>query len=148
MADEVVLLDDYVSMFGMRARVALAEKGVEYEYRYESLQADRSALLLRMNPIQKQIPVLIHEGKPVYEVWKDKSPNLLTSDPYQRAQARFWADFVDRKVYDGGRRLSGTKVEEQESSKKDLIAALKLLEGELADKPYFGGENSGFLMLP
>ncbi|KAL2247405.1 probable glutathione S-transferase parC [Sesamum indicum] len=155
MADKVVLLDDYVSMFGMRARVALAEKGVEYEYREESLQAGKSPLLLQMNPVHKQVPVLIHNGNPISEsliiveyideVWKDKCPDLLPAHPYQRAHARFWADFVDRKVYDAGRRLSGTKVEEQESGKKDFIAALKLLEGELGDNPYFGGENFGFL---
>ncbi|KAL0328363.1 UNVERIFIED_CONTAM: putative glutathione S-transferase parC [Sesamum calycinum] len=155
MADEVVLLDDYVSMFGMRARVALAEKGVEYEYREESLQAEKSTLLLQMNPVHKQVPVLIHNGNPICEsliiveyideVWKGKSPDLLPADPYQRAQARFWANFVDRKVYDAGRRLSGTKEEEKESGKKDFIAALKLLEGELGDNPYFGGESFGFL---
>ncbi|KAL0406664.1 UNVERIFIED_CONTAM: putative glutathione S-transferase parC [Sesamum latifolium] len=155
MADEVVLLDDYVSMFGMRARVALAEKGVEYEYREESLQAEKSTLLLQMNPVHKQVPVLIHNGKPVCEsliiveyideVWKDKSPDLLPAQPYQRAQARFWADFVDRKVYDAGRKLWTTKGEELESGKKDFIDILKVLEGELGEKPYFGGENFGFV---
>ena len=58
--------------------------------------------------VNKKIPVLIHDGKPVCEsltivqyideVWSDKAP-LLPSDPYQKAQARFWADFVDKKVY-------------------------------------------------
>ena len=31
MADEVVLLGTWASMFGMRVRIALAEKGVKYE---------------------------------------------------------------------------------------------------------------------
>jgi glutathione S-transferase len=58
--------------------------------------------------IYKKIPVLIHDGKPISEsliivqyideVWSDKAP-LLPSDPYQRAQAHFWADFIDKKVY-------------------------------------------------
>ena len=107
MADEVVLLDFWPSMFGMRVRIALAEKGIKYEYKEEDLK-NKSPLLLQMNPIHKKIPVLIHNGKPVCEsliivqyideVWKDKSP-LLPSDPYQRAHAKFWADFVDKKVH-------------------------------------------------
>ncbi|XAR56369.1 Glutathione transferase [Bertholletia excelsa] len=106
MADEVVVLDFWSSPFGMRVRIALAEKGVEYESREENL-ANKSDLLLQMNPVHKQIPVLIHNGKPVCEsliivqyideVWKHKSP-LLPSDAYQRAQARFWADYIDKKV--------------------------------------------------
>ncbi|KAF3950169.1 hypothetical protein CMV_024038 [Castanea mollissima] len=66
---------------------------------------NKSPLLLEMNPIHKKISIL-HNGKPVCkslvivqhidEVWNDKSP-LLPSDPYQRGQAMFWADFVDTK---------------------------------------------------
>ena len=106
MADEVILLDFWPSPFGVRARIALREKGVEFEYREENLR-EKSPLLLQMNPVHKKIPVLIHNGKPVCEsmnvvqyideVWSDKNP-LLPSDPYQRAQARFWVDFIDTKV--------------------------------------------------
>uniref|UniRef100_A0A2N9GCB8 Glutathione S-transferase n=1 Tax=Fagus sylvatica TaxID=28930 RepID=A0A2N9GCB8_FAGSY len=151
MADEVVLLDFWPSMFGMRVRIALAEKGIKYEYKEEDLK-NKSPLLLQMNPIHKKIPVLIHNGKPVCEsliivqyideVWKDKSP-LLPSHPYQRAQARFWADFVDKKVYDVSRKLWTTKGEEKEAAKKEFFETYKILEGELGDKPYFGGETFG-----
>lgn len=106
MADEVILLDFWPSMFGIRVRVALAEKGIEYQLKEEDLR-NKSDLLLRMNPVYKKIPVFIHKGKPICEssiivqyideVWKDKSP-LLPSDPYQRAQARFWVDYIDKKV--------------------------------------------------
>ena len=60
------LLDFWPSMFGMRVRIALAEKGVAYEYVEEDLK-NKSPLLLQMNPIHKKIPVLIHNGKPVCE---------------------------------------------------------------------------------
>ncbi|XP_008226272.1 PREDICTED: probable glutathione S-transferase parC [Prunus mume] len=154
MADEVVLLDFWSSMFGMRVRVALAEKGVKYEYREEDLPNNKSPLLLQMNPVHKKIPVLIHNGKPVCEsanivqyideAWKDKAP-LLPSDPYQRAQARFWVDYIDKNLYEAGKNIWATKGEEQEAAKKKLIEILKLLEGQLGDDTYFGGEIFGFL---
>ena len=108
MADEVVLLDVWVSMFGMRVRIALAEKGVKYEYKEQDILMNKSDLLLKMNPVHKKIPVLIHNNNPVCEssiivqyideVWNDKNP-LMPSDPYERAQARFWVDYIDKKVY-------------------------------------------------
>jgi len=155
MANEVVLLDFWASMFGMRVRIALAEKGIDYEYKEQDLR-NKSDLLLKMNPVHKKIPVLIHNGKPVCEslvivqyideVWNYKSP-LLPSDPYQRAQARFWADFIDKKVYDASRRVWATKGEEQEAAKKEFFETFKILEGELGEKPYFGGESFGFVDL-
>ncbi|KAH7522484.1 hypothetical protein FEM48_Zijuj07G0143500 [Ziziphus jujuba var. spinosa] len=149
MADEVILLDFWPSMFGMRVRVALAEKGIKYEYREEDLR-NKSQLLLKMNPVHKKIPVLIHNGKPICEsliivqyideVWNDRAP-ILPSDPYQRAQARFWADFV----HDAGRKIWTTKGEEKEAAKKEFIDVLKVLEEQLGDKPYFGGDHFGFV---
>ncbi|XP_072952419.1 probable glutathione S-transferase [Typha angustifolia] len=149
----VVLLDFWVSPFGQRVRIALAEKGVDYEYQEQNL-AEKSPLLLKSNPVHKKIPVLIHDGKPVCEsliivqyideVWSDKYP-ILPSDPYARAQARFWADFVDKKMYECGTKLWKLKGEAQEAAKKEMIDILKLLEGELGDKEYFGGEAFGFV---
>ncbi|XP_058727453.1 glutathione S-transferase U25-like [Vicia villosa] len=154
MADEVILLDYWPSPFGMRVRIALAQKGIKHEYRDEDL-SNKSPLLLQMNPIHKQIPVLIHNGKSICEsliavqyidqVWNDKSP-LLPSDPYQRSQAKFWADFVDKKVYENGRNLLWTnKGEVIEAAKKEFIEALKVLEQELGHKSYFGGEKLGYV---
>ncbi|GAV90184.1 GST_C domain-containing protein/GST_N domain-containing protein [Cephalotus follicularis] len=155
MGDEVILLDFWPSRFGMRVRIALAEKGVKYEYKEEDLR-NKSPLLLEMNPIHKKIPVLIHNGKPVCEsliivqyideVWNNKSP-LLPSDPYERARARFWADYIDKKVGDVGRKVWTTKGEEMEAGKKEFIEVHKVLEDELGDKPYFGGETFGYVDL-
>ncbi|KAI3857078.1 hypothetical protein MKW92_036624 [Papaver armeniacum] len=153
MAEEVVLLDFWPSMFGMRVRVALALKGVKYEYKEENL-GEKSPLLLKMNPIHKKVPVLIHNGKPISEsliiveyideVWNEKSP-LLPTDPYQKSQAKFWADYIDKKVYDSGKQIWTSKGEDQELAKKEYIEILKVLEGELGEKPYFGGEKIGFV---
>ncbi|XP_061352331.1 probable glutathione S-transferase parC isoform X1 [Gastrolobium bilobum] len=154
MAEELILLDEWLSMFGMRVRIALAEKDTKYEYKEEDLM-NKSQLLQKMNPIHKKIPVLIHNGKPICEsiiiveyideVWNDKAPPLLPSDPYQRAQARFWADFVNKKVGDVGGRIWAGKRDEIEVAKKDLMEGLKELEEVLGDKAYFGGDTFGFV---
>ncbi|KAI3975052.1 hypothetical protein MKX01_005163 [Papaver californicum] len=153
MVDELALLDFWPSMFGMRVKIALALKGIKYEYKEENLR-DKSPLLLEMNPIHKKIPVFVHNGKPISEsliiveyidqVWNETYP-LLPTDPYQKSQAKFWADYVDKKVYDGGRKVWTSKGEDQEKAKKEFIEILKVLEGELGEKPYFGGEKLGFV---
>lgn len=104
--EEVVLFSFWPSPFGMRAKIALEEKGVKYEYKEENL-LNKSELLLKYNPIHKKIPVMLHNGKPICEslnivhyideTWNDKYP-LMPQDPYERSQARFWADYVDKKV--------------------------------------------------
>ncbi|XP_015933304.1 probable glutathione S-transferase [Arachis duranensis] len=151
--DEVVLLDFWSSPFGLRARITLAEKGIKYEYKEEDLR-NKSSLLLEMNPVHKKIPVLIHNGKSICEslnivqyideVWSDRSP-LLPSDPYQRAQARFWADYVDKKVFPAQKKLAFATKEEKESAEKEFLDALKLLEEQLGDKDYFGGDKFDFV---
>ncbi|KAF8021200.1 hypothetical protein BT93_G1590 [Corymbia citriodora subsp. variegata] len=152
MGDGVILLDSWPSAFGMRARIALREKGVEFDMREEDL-SNKSPLLLKMNPVHKKIPVLIHNGKPVCEslvivqyideTWGPESP-LLPSDPYERAQARFWADYMDKKMDSAGRSALWLTGEAQEAAKKEYIEFLKVLEGELGDKAYFGGERFGY----
>lgn len=154
MADEVTLLNFWASPFGIRVKIALAEKEVKYEYSEQDLMNGKSDLLLQMNPVYKKIPVLVHRGKPVCEsliivqyiddVWRGKTP-LLPSDPYERAQSMFWADFIDKKVNDLSRKIWTTKGEELEAAKKGFFECLKLLEGELGEKPYFGGETLGYV---
>ncbi|XP_014505092.1 probable glutathione S-transferase parC [Vigna radiata var. radiata] len=153
MAEELILLDDWLSMYGMRARIALAEKEIKYEYREEDL-GNKTQLLLQMNPIHKKIPVLIHNGKPICEsiiiveyideVWKEKG-SFLPSDPYERAQARFWADFVNKKIGDVGWKIWAGKREGIEEAKKEFVEGLKELEKELGEKAYFGGDTFGFV---
>ncbi|KAL5825872.1 hypothetical protein ACOSQ3_021935 [Xanthoceras sorbifolium] len=153
MEDKVILLDLWSSSFAMRVKIALAEKGIEYDCKAQNL-FDKSPLLLEMNPTHKRVPVLIHNGKPICEslviveyideVWHDKSP-LLSSDPYQRSEARFWADYVDKKIFGIGKRVWSSKGEDQEAAKKELIEYLKTMEEELGEKHFFGGDTIGFV---
>ena len=90
-SDHIVLLDFLGSPFGMRVRLALAAKGIEYQIEEEDSTQSKSSLLLKLDTVHKKIPVLIHNGKPICEsliivayideVWKDRCP-LLPADPY------------------------------------------------------------------
>uniref|UniRef100_A0A0D9VZV7 Glutathione S-transferase n=1 Tax=Leersia perrieri TaxID=77586 RepID=A0A0D9VZV7_9ORYZ len=154
---DLILLDFWVSPFGQRCRIAMSIKGLDYEYREEDL-GNKSDLLLKSNPIHKKIPVLIHRGHgPICESLNilsyldeafPKSPQLLPAagDAYKRATARFWADYVDKKVYDCGSRLWKLKGEGKEKAAAEMVEILRNLEAELGDKEFFsGGGEVGFV---
>ncbi|KAF6144570.1 hypothetical protein GIB67_006062 [Kingdonia uniflora] len=152
--DEVILLDFWVSPFSIRAKIALAEKGVEFEAREEAdLLNNKSELLLKSNPIHKKVPVLLHNGKAICEstvivgyideAWP--SPGLLPSCPYERSAARFWADYIDKKVYDAGFNIWKSKGEELKVVNKEFMEIVKVLEGVLGEKKFFGGDHFGFV---
>ncbi|KAE8648355.1 glutathione S-transferase 3 [Cucumis sativus] len=155
--EEVIILDCSLSPFCNRVKIALNEKGVSYESKEEDLfgfKGGKSELLLKSNPIYKKVPVLLHNGKPlnessiivsyIDETWPSSSP-LLPSLPYERAQARFWIDYIDKKVFDVGSKIWKSNGEEQEEAKKQLIEILKQLEEALGDKDFFGGEKFGIV---
>ena len=102
---EVKLFGAWFSPFVKRVEMALNLKGVEYEYIEEDLK-NKSPLFLQYNPITKLVPVLVHNGKPIFEstvileytdeTWE--GPSILPKHPYERAMLRFWAKFVEDKV--------------------------------------------------
>ncbi|KAG5064237.1 hypothetical protein AAZX31_02G225600 [Glycine max] len=151
--DKVEVLDFWASPFCARVKVALEEKGVNYVASEEDLFGGKSELLLKSNPIHQKVPVLLHNDKPlaessiivsyIDEVWS--SNPLLPTLAYDRAQARFWTDYIDKKVFETGRSIWGSNGEEREVGTRDFIEVLKHLEEALGEKDYFGGDAFGYV---
>lgn len=102
----VKLLGTWASPYSRRVEIALKLKGIDYVFSAESL-SPKSPDILKYNPVHKKIPVLLHNGKPVVEslviveyideTWSS-GPSILPADPLEKANARFWAKFIDDKV--------------------------------------------------
>ncbi|XP_073023410.1 glutathione transferase GST 23-like [Primulina eburnea] len=153
MAEDLKLLRSWSSPYGMRVVHALKIKAIEHETVLEDT-TNKSASLLEYNPVHKKIPVLVHHGKPICEslvileyiddTWKQRP--LLPRDPWDRAMARFWANFGDEKVLPSIWSLFISQGEEQQ---KEAVAStvenLKLVEDQLKGKIFFGGDTIGYL---
>ncbi|KAB1207961.1 Glutathione S-transferase U17 [Morella rubra] len=154
---DVKVLGAWPSPFVMRPRIALNLKSVDYEFLQETF-GSKSQLLLQSNPVHKKIPVLIHGDKPVCEsliivqyideVWTS-GPSILPSDPYERAIERFWAAFVDDKLFPSLRLMRGAEGEEKKAVVEQLTESLVLLDEAFEKcskgKPFFGGDGIGYI---
>ncbi|XP_010521903.1 PREDICTED: glutathione S-transferase U1-like [Tarenaya hassleriana] len=152
--EEVKLLSLWALPFGHRVEIALKLKGVPYDYLEQDLR-NKSPLLLQMNPVHKQVPVFVHNGRPIAEslvileyideTWTQYP--ILPRDPYDRAMARFWAKFVDEKIVSAGLKSVVKAEKGREAAIEETQQLMKLLEKELVGKDFFGGERVGFLDL-
>ena len=104
--------------YAARARIVLAEKGIEYDAVEIDLQ-DRPAWLYQKNPLGK-VPVLeeddgllLPESRVIMEYLEERFPEppLWPADPAERALGRLWIDRFDDALGDayydlrrGGRR--------------------------------------------
>ncbi|XP_022719921.1 probable glutathione S-transferase [Durio zibethinus] len=150
MSEEVKLFKTWSTPYGLRVVWALKLKGIQYKAIDEDL-SNKSALLLRFNPVHKKVPVLVHNGKPISEslvileyideTWKQNP--ILPEDPFEKARARFWGKFNDEKLIPSIWDAFSREGKEQEDAFVAIMENLKFVEEELKGKKFFGGEKIG-----
>ncbi|KAL9411064.1 hypothetical protein AB3S75_044777 [Citrus x aurantiifolia] len=150
---EVKLLGTLPSPFVYRVIWALKLKGVPFEFVEEDVFSnEKSALLLKYNPVHKKIPVLVHGEKPVCdsmvileyieEMWP-QSP-LMPNDPYDRALARFWIKFGEDKGVAVWKMFHSNQ--DEESRMKEILEMLQTIEEHgIGEKKIFHGDKIGSL---
>ncbi|XP_024518712.1 probable glutathione S-transferase MSR-1 [Selaginella moellendorffii] len=145
---EVTLLSLPASPFAMSVKMALIEKGVEFATVEENYRASgKSELLVKVNPVTKQVPVLLHRAKPIWEslvileyveeTWKAQGTQLLPGDGYQRALARFWSNFVITKFWETGLLIMKRVGDEQLKARDQVLEMIRLMDSEWS-KPEYG----------
>ncbi|KAL9245323.1 hypothetical protein vseg_018987 [Gypsophila vaccaria] len=149
---EVKVFRVWRSPFSWRVEIALKLKGIEYEIIEEDL-SNKSEDLLNYNPVHKMIPVLVHNGKSISEslvileyideTWKENA--LLPSDPYERAQARFWAKLIDEKIFPSVIGALLGPQEGREKAQEELHGLLKILDHQIKAQNLIGSNNVGYL---
>ncbi|KAL3631101.1 Glutathione S-transferase U1 [Castilleja foliolosa] len=157
--DSVQLLGAWASPYSNRVQMALNLKSINYEFIEEIFYSNKkSDRLIKANPVYKQIPVLIHDDKPICEslviiqyvddVWADRGPSILPSGPYDRAMARFWADYIDKKWFPLFKELE-KEGETRAATMGKIIEGVLLLESAFVEcskgKGFFGGDNVGYV---
>ncbi|XP_066387524.1 probable glutathione S-transferase GSTU6 [Miscanthus floridulus] len=154
--EDLKLLGLLVSPFVIRVRMALSMKGLNYEYVEEDI-FNKSELLIKLNPVHKKVPVLIHNGKPICESlvivqYVDElfaGRAILPTDPYERATALFWAAYIEDKLSPAWIGILKAKAEEERAEKvKETLAAIEHVEVAFAKcsngNAFFGGDSIGY----
>nr|GMD95875.1 glutathione S-transferase U17-like [Ipomoea batatas] len=141
-----------------RAQIALNLKSVEHEFIEVNPYTDRD-MLVKLNPVHKKIPVLIHEEKSVCEslivvqyideVWTNGTA-ILPYDPYDRAIALFWASYIEEKWSPLLGELRKAEGEEEKAKVMEKIGqGMALLEEAFLKcskgKAFFGGDSIGYV---
>jgi glutathione S-transferase len=122
-----------------RARIVLAEKGVDYETVVIDL-SDRPAWIYEKNPTGK-VPVLeedawvLPESAVIMEYLEERYPEppLLPVDPAERAEARLWVWEHDRRYADDYYAFR------RGEAREPLEARLAELDGVLEGRAYLAG---------
>ncbi|KAJ6127397.1 hypothetical protein N7523_003009 [Penicillium sp. IBT 18751x] len=148
--------------FVQRVWLALEEKQIPYEY-IEVNPYNKPKSLLSLNP-RGLVPTLScptdPEPKPLYEstvileyleeAYPDHSPTFLPKEPYERARARIWIDYVTSRIIPAYHRFLQYQPAEGvtendvglEQARQDFLTHLKVWTREMhPEGPFFLGSD-------
>ncbi|KAH9650457.1 glutathione s-transferase u8 [Citrus sinensis] len=134
---EVKLHGVWASAFCYRVIWALKLKGIAYDYIEEDL-SNKSALLLKYNPVHKKVPVLVHDEKSVCE------SIVILEYIEEIALAHFWIKFAEDRGATVWKKFRS--VQDQENTMKEILEMLKTVEEHgLGEKKFFHGDKIGLV---
>jgi glutathione S-transferase len=151
------LVTSDICPFAQRTRIALIEKGLEYdslEIEFLGDSFDKPDWFLELTPTA-QMPVLKYAGDVIYESdivneYIDEvfpEPALMPKDPARRAFARNWIAYSNSKFLQGFYGvIMSLETERQEFYKAEFADRLRYMEREGLEKlsdggPYWLGEQ-------
>ncbi|XP_074297613.1 putative glutathione S-transferase [Silene latifolia] len=150
--EQVKLFGVWGCPFSTRVEIALKLKGIKYEYVKEDMR-NKSQELLKYNPITKKIPIFVHNEKPVIEtlviieyideIWKENP--LLPINPYERAQTRFWAKFIEEKIGATSSKALPMRGQGTQEAIDELLTQLEIFEKEMKGNKLFKENINKFL---
>lgn len=143
MAD-MELISSAVCPFAQRSRLALLEKGLEFDTVDIEFVGDsfkKPQWFLDLNP-NERVPILKHAGNVVYEsevlneYLEDAFPQrpLLPADPGKRATCRIWIGYSNKDFLGGFYPvIMSLEVEKQENYKREFADLLRYMESVFAE---------------
>ncbi|THH13788.1 hypothetical protein EW146_g6481 [Bondarzewia mesenterica] len=146
---ELVFYSGWFCPFVQRTWIALEEKGIPYQYK-EVNPYLKEKHFLDINP-KGLVPAVEYKNTPLYEslilcefledAFPDYKPQLLPSDPIERARARIWIDHITKNVVPAFHRLiQAQEKPKQEAALEEFKRALRTLVQNVRG-PYFFGEE-------
>ncbi|KAJ7273829.1 glutathione-S-transferase [Mycena rebaudengoi] len=146
---ELTFYSGWFCPFVQRSWICLEEKGIPYQYK-EVNPYLKEKHFLAINP-KGLVPAVEYHGNALYEsliicefledAYPNHGPALLPADPYLRAYARIWMDFIGKSFLPCFMRLLvSQEVDKQDLAREEMYTALRTLAAEIKG-PYFLGEE-------
>ena len=157
-AQRISLYSGPVSMFGAKAQIAAAEKGLDVElvmvpFDMKRLYEPKHPEVLRINP-KGQVPVLIHgdleifDSSQIFEYFEDlkPDPHLWPQGAAARARARLLEHKSDEVYFPHIIRLMGLQATPQDpvavAAREGAARYYREMEAPLASREYLAGTYS------